>query len=356
MQMNILQKGESNSFYISIIIPCRNEEKFIGICLDSIIANDYPKNKLEILVVDGMSEDGTREIIQRYAERYPFIKLLNNPRKIIPTAMNIGIRNAKGDIIMKIDAHSSYEKDYISKCLKYLNDYDADNVGGIWKIVPRDNTLLGKSIVLALSNPFGAGDAYYRIGGSKKPRWVDTAPFGCYRREIFNKIGIYDEDIARSEDVNINSKLRKAGGKILLVPEMVIYYYSRSDFKGFCKHNFDNGFWITYPLKFGRVLFSRRHIVPLVFVTGLISSAVLTFFFRLFLWLFLPISGSYLLANLYFSSRIASKEKDLRYLLLMPVIFASLHISYGLGSLWGLIKCIISKKFWANLKMILKKR
>lgn len=353
---------------ISIIIPCRNEEQFIGKCLDSIIANDYSKDRLEIMVVDGMSEDGTRRIVQRYTQRYSFVRLLDNPNKIIPTAMNIGIKNAKGDIIMKMDAHASYKRDYISKCVKYLYEYDADNVGGICKMVPRENTIFGKSIALALSNPFGAGDAHYKIGFSKKPKWVDTAPFGCYRRDIFQSIGLYDENIARSEDVNINSKLRRLGGKILLVPEIVIYYYTRSKFSELCKHSFDNGFWITYPLKFGRLLFSWRHLVPLAFASSLIGPLSLLgllsllgphdFLGSLSLLSFLLIVALYFLCNIFFSTKIALREKDLRYLFIMPLIFATLHVVYGLGSLWGLLKTMVSGQFWKNqfIKFLSKSR
>jgi len=347
-------KKVSNLPYVSIIIPCRNEEKFIGNCLDSIVLNDYPKKRLEVLVVDGMSEDGTKEIAKKYVQQYAFINILDNPKRIIPSAMNIGIRNAKGDIIMKMDAHSTYKEDYISKCIKYLYEYNADNVGGIWHMIPRENTLLGKSIVFALSTPFGAGNAHFKIG-SKEPRWVDTAPFGCYRKNVFNRIGLYDENIARSEDFNINSKLRRSGGKILLIPDIIIYYYTRSKFSEFCKHNFDNGFWITYPLKFFRTLFSWRHLLPLLFVLILISLIALSIFFPISLWLLLFIIASYILINFYFSCNITYKEKDLRYLILMPITFASIHLCYGLGSAWGLWKVIISRQFWINLSLILRK-
>lgn len=338
--------------FVSVIIPCRNEEKFIGMCLDSVIVNDYPKDRFEVLVVDGMSKDGTREIAKGYVKEHPFIKLFDNPKKIIPSAMNIGIKNASGEIIMKIDSHARYPENYISKCVSFLAEYNADNVGGVIVALPRNNTTVGKAIVLSLSHPFGVGNSLFRIG-SKKPIWADTAFSGCYKREVFKKIGLYDENIARSEDVLINSKLRKSGGKILLVPEIISYYYARSNLWDFIKHNFDNGFWITYPLKFFRTLFSWRHLVPLVFVLVLISLMALSIFSPVFLLLFLFIIGPYVLINIYFSIKITYKEKDFRYLFLLPVIFALLHLCYGIGSVWGLLKVIISKKFWINLKSIL---
>lgn len=349
---------------VSIIIPCRNEETFIGMCLDSIIAQNYPKDRLEVLVVDGMSEDKTREIVVKYMQQYSIIKLLDNPKKIIPTAMNIGIKNAKGKIIMKCDAHSDYPKQYISKCLKYLEEFGADNVGGMYNYIPRENTTIGKAIVISLSHPFGVGNSYSRIG-IKEPIFSDTVFGGCYRREVFEQIGLYDENIVRSEDVTINSKLRKAGGKILLVPEIKIHYYTRSNFIEFCKHNFDNGLWTILPFKYTNIMpVSLRHLVPLVFVLSLIitpisallTSHLLPFTFHLFLWLFLVIFGSYLLTDFYFSTKIALQQKKLIYLLLMPVVFAILHFSYGLGSIWGLSKCLTSSRFWGNLKAILTKK
>ena len=157
---------------VSTIIPCRNEEKFIGQCLDSIIVNDYPKEKLEILIIDGLSEDKTRTIIEnlKFKIGNSNIKLLDNPKKFTPAALNIGVKNAKGEIIIRMDAHARYKKDYISKCVKYLQEYKADNVGGIWITIPRDNSIIGKSIAFVLSSSFGVGNAYYRVSGYKKPK------------------------------------------------------------------------------------------------------------------------------------------------------------------------------------------
>jgi glycosyltransferase involved in cell wall biosynthesis len=334
---------------VSIIIPCRNEEKYISSCLDSVINQDFLKENLEVLVVDGMSEDKTKLIIEEYSVQYDFIKLLENPRKIIPTAMNIGIQNARGSIVMKIDAHTIYESNYISKCIRYLKDYEADNVGGLQIAIPRGNTLTGRSIVQALSHPFGVGNARHRFLSDQKPLWADTTYSGCFRKEIFNHIGLYDENIARSEDIAINTRLKKFGGKILLVPEIKTYYFARSNLKEYITHNFDNGFWITYPLKFGRWISSRRHLIPLIFTSSLLSLGILSFFSKLFLDLFLLIFVSYFILNLYSSLQISLKQGNFRYLFTMPIIFFLLHFFYGLGSIWGFIKVIFSRSFWNQL-------
>ncbi|HEC92501.1 MAG TPA: glycosyltransferase family 2 protein, partial [Candidatus Atribacteria bacterium] len=225
-----------NNLPISIIIPCRNEERFIGRCLDSIIRQDYfHRGNIEVLVIDGMSEDGTRKIIEKYIKQYPFIKLLNNKKKIIPSALNIGMKNAKGEIIIRMDAHTVYPPDYVSKCINFLNKYNADAVGGIIKTLPQDNTFLGQAIALSLFHPFGVGDSFFRIG-CKEPRESNTIFSGCYKKEILNRVGFLDEKIEFSEDLIYNSKLKRAGAKLLLVPEIISYYYARSDFPSFCKH------------------------------------------------------------------------------------------------------------------------
>ena len=333
-------KGKKNNkLKVSIIIPCRNEEKFIGGCLDSIIANDYPEDKLEILVIDGLSEDRTREIIKRYIEQYPYIKLLNNSKKYTPFAFNIGIKQAKGEAIMLMGGHATYSRDYISKSIKYLKEYEADNVGGVVKIISKDNTLIAKAIVLASSSFFGAGNAYYKTRNLKGAKFVETVFGGCYKREIFEKIGYFNENLIRTQDLEFNLRLRKSGGRILLCPDIVAYYFIRSDIRSFCRYNFINSFWVTYPRRFLPYMpVSWRHLVPLLFVISLTLALLLSLLSSFFFWLFLSIAGVYLLSNLIFSFMIAFREKNIGYMFVVPVLFVLLHVGYGLGSLWGLIR------------------
>ncbi len=336
---------------VSIIILCRNEEKFISSCLDSVIANDYPKDKLEVLVVDGMSEDGTRKIVEKYEKENSFIRMVNNFKKLIPFACNEGIKSSNGDLIMIMSAHAIYEKDYIRKCVSASLKYNADNVVGIWKILPRGNGSIDKAIALALSSSFGVGNAKYRTGSNKKKgvEYVDTGAFGCFKKSVFENVGLFNENLTRGEDMEFNLRLKKAGGKIILVPDAVFYYYARTDFRSFCKHNLRNGVWAIIPFKHSSALpVSFRHLVPFAFVSSLIISGMLTLFLPNFFWLFLFIIGSYSLCNIYFSARLAVKKRDIRYFFTMPAIYGSLHITYGLGSLFGLLKVAISKQFWKN--------
>jgi len=306
--------------FVSIIIPCRNEEKYIGKCLDSILGQDYPKESLEILVVDGMSEDKTREIIKEYSEKYSFIKFLENPNKFTSFALNIGIKNAQGEVILRMDAHAGYEKYYISKCVKYLRESGADNVGGVMKTLPSKNTVWAQAIAISLSHPFGVGGSQFRKG-TDKPKWVDTVFGGCYKREVFDKIGLFNENLIRSQDMEFNLRLKKAGGKILLHPEIVSYYYPKSNLKDFFVHNIKDGIWAIYPLKFVKIPLRLRHYIPLIFILTL----------PLGIW-------PYILLSLFFSAKIAFRKKDVRLFFVMLLVFGARHIGYGLGSAWGIIK------------------
>ncbi len=317
--------------FVSVIIPTRNEEKFIARCLDSIISQDYSKEYLEVFVINGISEDRTKEIVKFYSEKHNFIKVLENPDKTTPFAMNMGIKNAKGDIIIKIDAHAIYEKGYISKCVECLKKYNADNVGGVLKTVPAKDTLIAKAIALCLSSFFGAGNSYFRTGAAKAMD-VDTVSFGCYKKEVFDKIGLYNENLSRSQDMELNARLKKAGGKIILCPEITAYYYPKDNLKDFFLHNFSDGVWAILPLKYSDVSFKLRHYIPALFL----SLLVLSLFFDLFPFLVFL----YFFASFYFSFNISRKEKDAKLFFVLPVVFFTRHFGYGLGSIWGLIKLL----------------
>lgn len=334
---------ERNFPLVSIIIPCRNEEKFIGMCLDSIIANDYPKDKLEILVVDGMSGDKTRKTVAEYSAKYSFIELLENPNRVTPFALNIGIKNSKGSIIARMDAHSEYSKDYVSKLVKGLFEFDADNVGGITKIIPVNKTLSAKAIALVHSSFFGAGNAYYKTKIPAHPIEVDTVFCGCFRKEIFNKIGLFDERMIRNQDLEFNLRLRRADGKIFLIPDIISSYYPKATLWEFAKHNFSDGFWVVYPLKFRLKTFSWRHIIPLIFTASFFVLPVLGIFVPPVLFLFGLEMASYFILNLFFSAKIAIKEKSLCLLFLMIPVFFIRHFFYGLGSAWAVLRLAVRR-------------
>lgn len=333
---------------VSIIVPCYNEEKYIVPCLDSLISNDYPKEKVEIIVIDGMSDDNGRKILQEYSRKYSYIRVLDNPQRYTPYAFNLGIANSTGEVVMIASAHARYEYGYVSKCAAYLEKYSADNVGGRMMVVPRNNTFMAKAIAAVLSSPFGVGNSIFRIG-SRRPKWVDTVLGGCYKKTVFTKIGLFNPGLIRSQDIEFNLRLKKAGLKTLFVPDIKCYYYARSDMRSFITHNFRNGLWAMLPFKYTKIIpISFRHAVPLLFVLSVMILCVLQFWFieaRLFFFLVLIL---YLLSALTFSLCMALKERDIRYVMTAPLVFLSLHVSYGLGSLVGAFMCLASKEFWVR--------
>ena len=325
---------------VSVIIPCRDEEKFIGACLESVVQNDYPRDRIEVLVVDGMSADRTRSIVEAYARSYSFIRLLDNPRKITPAALNRGIENAKGTMILRLDAHSRVEVGYIRLCVKALDESGANNVGGSMRTLPQRPGLVGQAIAHGLSHSFGSGNSDFRVGRHHVVE-TDTVFGGCYRREIFESIGLFNERLPRSQDIEFNQRLRKAGGRIMLDPRIVSYYYVRGGLRSFWSHNFRDGVWAILPFAYSEALpITWRHMIPLAFVSGLIGSTALALIATRLRWLNVLATVPYALTTIAVSLQVARRERDIRYLAIMPIVFAIRHVAYGLGSCWGLVRLV----------------
>lgn len=320
---------------LSLIVPCRNERDYIGICLDSIIAQDYPAGRIaEVLIVDGQSDDGTRGIIDEFAKRHPIVRLVDNPRRIVSTALNIGIQEAVGEVIVRLDVHATYPPTYLSRLVPALEDYGADNVGGVIATIPADASPVAQAIAAALSHPFGVGDSYFRIG-TGEPRWVDTIAFFCCRREVFERVGGFDEELVRGEDCEFNFRLRDAGGRVLLVPGVEARYYARRTFGQLARMLFQYGYFKALMMrKIGRVL-SVRQFVPSALVVALVGSALLSPLVPLARLLLVLIAGTYALA-LVISSLHAGRHRGLRTTVVLPASFALMHFSYGIGFLKGI--------------------
>lgn len=320
---------------VSVVIPMRNEERFISECLDSIIEQTWPKDSLEVFLVDGMSEDRTREIVDGYSGKHPWIRLLDNPEKLVPSALNIGVAESSGDVVIRMDAHTYYAKDYIEKCVETLGSVDAVNVGGPIVTLPGDDTPRARAIAVATSHPFGVGNSAFRT--TSEPGYVDTVPFGAFRREVFSTVGGFNERLARNQDIEFNSRIRASGGKIYINPEIRSYYYNRATLGGLWSQNFKNGMWNIFTSALTRRSLSARHFIPLVFVVALVLSFLLAFVHPAAGALFAVVAGSYALANLFFSVRLSmSRKNGLKMLPHLPLVFLTLHLSYGLGSLYGL--------------------
>ena len=328
---------------ISIIIPCRNEEKFIGKCLNSILDQAYPKEKLEILLVDGMSTDKTREIINQYNKNSPFIQLIDNPYKVTPKAMNIGIKESRGDIIIFLNSHGVLDKEFLRWNVNYLEKIKGvDAVGGKLQAISESKELIPWAITFITDSIFGAGGIRYRQ--KKKEGFVkDTLPYCAYRRDVFQKIGLIDEELLRGQDAEFNLRLIKKGGKIYFTPKIKSYLYTRDTLIKLWRQQFQYGYFkVKIAQKLGIGLVFRQHI-PALFVLSLILSGIFGIFFQPFCYLLFTTFFSYLLLNIIFSS-IISFEKGFKYLPASILAFFVLHFSYGLGFLEGIFDFLILKK------------
>lgn len=328
---------------LSVIVPIYNEEKYIAKCIESIVSQDYPKDDLEVIFVDGMSSDKTRSIIATYVEKYPFIKVLDNPHKIVPYAMNTGIKASIGEIIIRLDAHTLYQSNYFSVLSKRLLELNADNVGVVCKTDVLNKTPKALAIKEVLSNKFGVGNSTFRTG-INEVKEVDTVPFGCWRRDVFDRYGLYDVRLVRNQDIELNKRIINGGGKIYIVPDTYCTYLARETFKGLAKNNYGNGKWniltVYYTNDFRSL--SIRHFIPLTFVCSLLLPLLIATLWWPLLFMAVTSLCCYLLALGAVSFKLAkSKHLNFFYLLLA---FVTLHISYGWGSLTALVKLPFIKK------------
>jgi succinoglycan biosynthesis protein ExoA len=327
---------------VSVIVPCRNEVRFIGRCLDSIRASDYPTVLLEVIVADGMSEDGTRQILARYLEADSRVRLVDNPERTTPAALNRAIEVARGAVILRLDAHAEMAPDYISKCVAALAETGAMNVGGVRIEQARDPGLFADAIVAALTCRFGVGNAHYRFRESHGG-WVDTVFGGCWRREVFERVGKFNSQLERSQDIEFNQRLRRAGGRIWMQPDAVTYYFTRSRLGPFIGHNWTNGVWSALPFACSEVTPVRpRHLAPAAFVLATLALALAAMCLS-GTWSWAPVLtlGPYALANVGASIVVALRQRSVKLAALLPVAFACLHFPYGAGSVWGAL-CAVS--------------
>lgn len=329
--------------FLSVIVPCRDEAPYLSACLDSILDSGYPRERMEILVADGRSLDGTRELAEAYAARHREVRVIDNPRGITPAALNCGLDQARGEIIARLDAHSTVSPGYFSRAVEFLQNSGAANVGGRMCTLTRDRGPLAKPILIALTSAFGVGNSHFRTGASE-PEFVDTVFGGCWPREVFSRIGRFNERLERSQDIEFNQRLRRAGGKILLAPSMQARYWARADLRYFVGHNWKNGVWAVLPFAYSSGIPVRwRHLAPLAFILALVSSVLLAFWKP---WLPAAIVAPYLTASFGVSAALAWRHRRPSLLLLQPIAFASLHLPYGFGSLYGALRafCVLWSK------------
>lgn len=320
---------------LSVIVPIYNEEKCITLCMDSILAQDYPHEDMEVLLVDGMSTDRTRSLLKPYLERYSFVRLLDNPGRTAPKAMNIGIRQAQGDVLMRLDAHAQYEPNYFTTLVHAVRELHADNVGAPCLTDVRHHNTRSLAIRAVLSSPFGVGNSSFRTGVDAV-REVDTVPFGCWPRHTFQKYGLYDERLTRNQDIELNKRIKRGGGRIYIVPTTHCTYFARETYPALAHNNYANGLWNIKTVALTRQFssLSPRHFAPMAFTLSLVFSLLGGFLWRPLWWLGILVLALYLLVITTVSVRLATRQR-----LSVPHLLAAflvLHLSYGWGSVAGL--------------------
>ena len=313
---------------ISVIVPCFNEEQNIRACLDSLL-DDFTKENCEVIVVDGMSTDGTRRIVEEFQEKYENIVMLSNPERLQAHALNIGIQHSGGRIIVRIDAHSVYPKDYVKRCVKLLEETSAENVGGV--MAPVGKTLFEEAVAIAMRHPLGirsAGGAGANFRG-----YVDTVYLGTFRREVFEKVGYFDPRAHPNEDGEMNLRIQKAGGKIFMDGSLEVHYGPRGSLKALARQYYRYGEGRGYTTLKHKKITAYRQVSPVPLVLGIGVSVGLAPFYKYSL----VFPGIYVVSILGVSLLIKDvKEVRVRYLL--PMVFMAIHLSYGIGFIMRVLK------------------
>ena len=323
-----------NPPFVTVIMPIRNEADFIERAIRSILDNDYPAEKMEILVVDGMSDDGTREIAARLSKTDSRVMMLDNPKRIAAAAMNIGLNAARGDLFIRIDGHVEIPADFITKSIRCLHEHpQAWVAGGYIKTVA--DSFTGQAIASAMRSPIGVGNSRFRLGDYEG--WVDTLAFGAHHKWVVDRIGYVDEELVRNQDDEFNLRINLAGGKIWMSKAIQSTYFSRGSLRKLWKQYFQYGFWRIRTLQKHKRPASFRQLVPLLFVLSLLLPGLAGFLWKP-LWILLAIEAAFYVLGLFVGAFDVGRKSGWRYAPIAPIVFAILHFAYGLGSLWGIVR------------------
>jgi glycosyltransferase involved in cell wall biosynthesis len=326
---------------VSIVIPCRNEREHIEGSVRSVLRQECPPEGFEVIVADGMSDDGTREILERLAAEDPRLQVIDNPGRIVPTALNLAIRRARGEWIVRLDAHSEYPPNYLRLCIDTGERTRVDNVGGAFVTLSRKDTFMGRIVQALTTHWFGVGNAGFRVGAEESA--ADTVPYGCYRRQVFQRVGWFDERLVRNQDYEFNRRLAKAGGRIWFNPRIEILYYNQADFTGLLRQAFITAEWNVYMWYVAPYSFATRHAIPLAFVSTLILVVLCSF-----VWPWLAFIVLAALLSVYFTFALkAAAEQSKRYgkrlFPFLPLAFWLYHVTYGLGELKGILRLLMGR-------------
>jgi succinoglycan biosynthesis protein ExoA len=322
---------------ISIIVPCRNEQNTIQLLLKSLYQHSYPRSQIQVVIADGLSSDHTRQRITEFSKEHPdlCVIVVDNSKGNIPAGLNRALAASTGEIIIRLDAHSVPNADYIARCVKALENGFGDNVGGVWEILPGGTSWQARAIAIAAAHPFGVGDAWYRY--SDRAQLVDTVPFGAFRRELYEKIGAFDETLLTNEDYEFNTRIRQSGGKVWLDPAIRSVYFARSSFADLIRQYWRYGFWKARMLRNYPDAIRWRQILPPAFVISLLLLPLISLLWPYAAWLFVIEFTTYFIVLLVVGIRSAISKRDILLIFGVPLAIGMMHLTWGSAFLWSLI-------------------
>jgi glycosyltransferase involved in cell wall biosynthesis len=321
----------------SIIVPCYNEAGTIHPLLDALYAQTYPRADMEVIIADGGSTDGTQSLIQTWVQDHPdlAVRVVENRARIIPAALNVAIRASGGTYIVRLDAHSRPEPNYVERAVVAIVEGRGQNVGGAWDIQPSSSHWIARSIAAAAGHPIGVGDARYRY--SDQAGNVDTVPFGAFKRELIDQVGFFDETLLTNEDYEFNTRVRQAGGQIWFDPHIRSVYYARESLPALARQYWRYGYWKVQMLRRYPRTIRWRQAMPPVFVVGLILLALLAPFLAAARYVLAATVAIYAFILLMVGIQLGLRHKSLGFWLGVPLAIACMHFSWGTGFLWGLL-------------------
>lgn len=322
---------------VSIIIPCYNEQATIGLLLDALDAQTFAHDRMEVVIADGGSKDGTITAIRNWHANHPDIKVHveEGLSATIPEALNAAINASTGEIILRLDAHSKPHHEYVARSVRALEEGRGDNVGGVWDIQPGGDHWIARSIAAAAAHPVGVGGARYRY--TAQAGHVDTVPFGAFYRKLLDRVGMFDETLLTNEDYEFNARIRQSGGKVWLDPHIRSVYYARKDLRAFARQYWRYGYWKWQMLRRYLGTIRLRQALPPLFVLGLVILALLSPFTRIAFWGLLGAIGVYALILILVGLQLSLKNRDFPLLLGVPLAIATMHFTWGTGFLWSIL-------------------
>ncbi len=327
--------------FVSVILPVRNEGSFIAQTIDRLLCQDYPADRMEIVVADGMSDDNTREVLAGYQEKYSFIKVVDNRGQIAASGLNVAIENSRGELILRVDGHSEVAPDFVSQSVRLLEEHpEVWSAGG--PIVHAGTNRVGEAVAIVMSHPFGVGMATHRFPNYEG--YVEGAQFPIYRRWLFDRVGMFDESLVRTEDDEHNYRITQAGGKIYVSPRVRYVYYVRDRLDKLFRQYFQYSFWrIPVIRKHKRPTTLRQLVPPLFFLTMAVLAVVGIWLRQPAVALALPVI--YVTALVLVGISIIPR-KGLGVACVVPLALATIHIAYALGITYGVFATLFYKRAW----------